>query len=199
MVDFAKIKQSLLECGYEVSLFASAENAVEYLKTVINGKSVGIGGSMSVKQMCLYDELAKTNNVYWHWASASPAEALKLAKDAQIYISSVNAISENGEIVNIDGNCNRVTSISYGHEKVYLIVGENKICKDLESAIYRARNVASPLNAKRLGAATPCAKNADKCYDCNSKGRICKELSILLRRPSAQSIEVLLIAENLGY
>ena len=199
MVDFTKIKEALLKCDYEVGLFSSANSAKEYLETVIYGKTVGIGGSMSVKEMGLYDALCKNNTVYWHWMSSSVAETLKNAQNADVYISSVNAISENGEIVNIDGTCNRVTSVSYGHEKVYLIVGCNKICENLEKAIYRARNVAAPLNAKRLGSATPCAKNADKCYDCNSKDRICKELSVLMRRPTKQKIEILLIAESLGY
>ncbi len=199
MVDFTKIRESLINCGFEVSLFADAKSATEYLSTVIDGVTVGIGGSMSVKEMGLYEALCANNTVYWHWMSESPNEALKGAKEAQIYISSVNAISENGEIVNIDGTCNRVSSISYGHEKVYLIVGENKICEDLEKAIYRARNVAAPLNAKRLGCLTPCAVNADKCYDCDSKDRICKELSVLMKRPTKQNIEVLLIAEKLGY
>lgn len=199
MVDFTKIKESLASCGYDVSLFADAESATEYLSTVICGKTVGMGGSVSIKEMGLYDALCKNNTVYWHWMSDLAEETLKKAKDAQIYISSVNAVSENGEIVNIDGNCNRVTSISYGHEKVYLIIGENKICENLEKAVYRARNVAAPLNAKRLGCSTPCAVNADKCYDCDSKDRICKELSVLMRKPTKQNIEILLIAEKLGY
>lgn len=199
MLNFEKLKKSLTMCDYDVSVFANANDAKEYLKTVISGKTVGIGGSMTVKEMGLYDALCENNTVYWHWASASPADALKGASSADIYISSVNAISENGEIVNIDGTCNRVTSISYGHEKIYLLVGENKVCENLEKAIYRAKNVAAPLNARRLGSNTPCAKNADKCYDCSSKDRICKELSILLRKPTKQSIEVLLIAESLGY
>lgn len=158
MFDFTKIKESLLRCGYEVSLFADSQTACEYLASVIHGKTVGIGGSVSVRQMKLYDALCKNNTVYWHWESKSVPETIKLAANAQIYISSVNAISENGEIVNIDGNCNRTSSICFGHEKVYLIAGSNKISENLEKAVYRARNVAAPLNAKRLGADTPCSK-----------------------------------------
>ncbi len=199
MVDFTKLKESLLKYGYEVSLFGDAKSATEYLTALIHGKTVGIGGSVSVKEMGLYEALAESNTVYWHWMSASAPEAIKSAANAQIYVSSVNAISENGEIVNIDGNCNRTSSVCFGHEKVYLIVGCNKVAENLEKAVFRARNVAAPLNAKRLGVKTPCAQNADKCYDCDSKDRICKELSILMQKPSKQNIEVLLIAENLGY
>jgi hypothetical protein len=111
----------------------------------------------------------------------------------------VNALSENGEIVNIDATGNRVASIFYGHDLVYLLIGENKIEPDYDSALYRARNVAAPLNAKRLGKKTPCAVKADKCYNCNSPDRICRALSVLWEKPMAAEIEVLLIHENLGY
>ena len=121
------------------------------------------------------------------------------ANAAEIYVSSVNGISENGEIVNIDGNCNRVASIFYGHKKVYLIVGENKVEKDYDSALYRARNVAAPRNAKRVGARTPCAVNADRCYDCKSPERICRGLSVLWGKPMTGEFEVVLIHETLGY
>ena len=121
------------------------------------------------------------------------------ANAADIYISSVNGLSENGEIINIDGTCNRVAAIFYGHKKVYLVVGANKLAKDYESALYRARNVAAPLNAKRLNMKTPCAVNADKCYDCNSPDRICCGLSVLWKKPMAGEFEVVLIEEALGY
>ena len=118
---------------------------------------------------------------------------------AEIYISSVNAISENGEIVNIDNTGNRVAAISYGPEKVYLVIGSNKVADTLESAIYRARNVASPMNAKRLNRKTPCAVKGDKCYDCNSPERICRNLSVLWTKPTGAIYEIILINESLGY
>ncbi len=95
MVDFTKLKEALLKYGYDVSLFTDAKSATEYLATVIFGKTVGIGGSVSVKEMGLYEALAENNTVYWHWMSASAPEAIKSAANAQIYVSSVNAISEN--------------------------------------------------------------------------------------------------------
>ena len=121
------------------------------------------------------------------------------ANAASIYITSVNGIAESGEIVNIDGNCNRVASIFYGHEKVYFVIGENKIEKDYDSALYRARNIAAPLNAQRLGVKTPCAIKADKCYDCKSPERICRGLSVLWEKPMTGEFEIILIHENLGY
>ena len=121
------------------------------------------------------------------------------ANNASIYISSVNAIAETGEIVNIDATCNRVASIFYGHDKVYLVIGKNKIEKDYDSALYRARNVAAPLNAKRFGLKTPCAKKADRCYDCKSQDRLCRGLSVLWGKPMSGDFEIILINEDLGY
>lgn len=108
-------------------------------------------------------------------------------------------MAETGEIINIDGNCNRVASIFYGHKKVYLVIGENKLEKDYDSALHRARNIASPLNAKRVGAKTPCAVKGDKCYDCKSPERICRGLSVLWGIPMTGEFEVILVHEELGY
>jgi NAD-dependent dihydropyrimidine dehydrogenase PreA subunit len=92
-----------------------------------------------------------------------------------------------------------VSSIFYGHQKVYLIVGKNKLEKDYDSALYRARNVASPRNAKRLGVKTPCAVNGDRCYDCDSPERICRGLSVLWEKPTKGEYEIVLIDEDLGF
>jgi NAD-dependent dihydropyrimidine dehydrogenase PreA subunit len=126
-------------------------------------------------------------------------ETRTVAARAEIYISSVNGISEQGEIVNIDNTGNRVAGITYGPEKVYLLVEINKVSKDLESAIYRARNVAAPLNAQRLKRKTPCAIAGDKCYNCNSPERICRTLSVFWDKPTGAEYEVILIGEELGY
>lgn len=114
-------------------------------------------------------------------------------------MSSVNGIAETGEIINIDGNCNRVAGTLFGHEKVYLVAGSNKIEADYEKALYRARNIAAPLNAKRLNRNTPCAVSGDKCYNCKSPERICKGLTVLWQMPSGREYEVILIDEKLGY
>ena len=126
-------------------------------------------------------------------------ETRTAAVRADIYISSVNGIAETGEIINIDNTGNRVAAVSYGPKTVYLIVGKNKIAPDYESALFRARNVASPLNAQRLNRKTPCAVNGDRCYDCNSPERICRNLSVLWEKPIGAEYEVNLINEDLGY
>ncbi len=200
-MDFSKVEKNLKDKGYAVSIFAAAAEAAKYLNEQIDNQTVGVGGSMTFEQMGLFDALKSHNTVFWHWKPGEkPEKEVRLAANAAaVYISSVNGLAETGEIINIDGNCNRVASIFYGHEKVYLLVGRNKLEKDYDSALYRARNVASPLNAKRLGVKTPCAVKGDKCYDCGSPERICRGLSVLLAKPRACEYEVVLIDEDLGY
>ena len=193
---------NLINRGFTVTCFENAEAAAVYLNEQIDQTTVGFGGSVTLEQMGLYEKLEAHNEVTWHQRmpkDKTSQEVRMKANAAEVYVSSVNGLAESGEIINIDGTGNRVASIFYGHKKVYLVVGQNKIAKDYDSALYRARNVASPLNAKRLGMNTPCAVNADRCYDCNSKDRICRGLSVLWEKPMGSDIEVVLIAENLGY
>ena len=199
---FDALAENLKKLGYRVSCFDTAAEAADYIDVQIDGRSVGFGGSVSLEQMGLYDRLSRHNTVYWHQGITDREKSRELrrkANGAEIYLSSVNAVAETGEIVNIDGTCNRVASLFYGHEKVYLIVGKNKIAKDYDGALYRARNVAAPLNARRLGLKTPCAAKADRCYDCKSPDRICRGLSVLWGVPMTGEFEVLLIDEALGY
>lgn len=201
-MNFEKLQNSLEGKGYKVSSFATKEEAARYLAESINGQTVGFGGSMTLEEMGLYEKLAEGNEVYWHWRipeGKSGADVLKVAKTADVYFSSVNGISESGEIVNIDNTGNRVAATLYGHKKVYFVVGSNKVAADLGCAIDRARNIAAPPNAKRLGKKTPCAVNADRCYDCKSPDRICRALTVLWEKPTGSQYEIVLIDEPLGY
>ena len=196
-----KTIENLKRNGYEVSMFDTAAEAADYLNQSIDGKSVGFGGSITLQDLGIYEKLAAHNDCYWHWPKSGKAvpDIVKAAAEADIYLTSVNALSENGEMVNIDGTGNRVASTLYGHEKVYFVVGVNKITEDLASAIDRARNVASPLNAKRLGRKTPCAIKGDKCYDCDSPERICNGMVIHYKKMGSCDMEVVLVKEALGY
>ena len=201
-MDFTKLKNSLEGLGYIVSEFNDAEEATKHLSNQLSNRTIGIGGSVTVDEMKLYDALVSHNDVYWHMRlpeNMSAMEARKRANLADFYISSVNGIAETGEIINIDNTGNRVSAISFGHDKVYLIVGENKIASSYEEALDRARNIAAPLNAKRLGVKTPCAIKGDKCYDCKSPQRICRNFSVLWKKPTGSEYEVILIHEKLGY
>lgn len=200
-MNIEKTKENLQKNGYLVSIFDTAAEAAAYLNQEIDGKSVGFGGSVTLQDMGIYDMLAAHNTCHWHWPKSGSAvpEVIKAAAEADIYLTSVNALSENGEMVNIDGTGNRVASTLYGHEKVYFVVGANKIAPTLDAAIDRARNIASPLNAKRLGHNTPCAIKGDKCYDCNSPERICNAMVIHFKKMGSCVMEVVLVREELGY
>ena len=193
--------ENLKQHGFHAEYFETKEAAAEALCAGIHSKTIGFGGSVTVQQMGLYERLGKDNTVFWHWAEGDRAAAQENAATAQVYILSANALSETGEIVNIDGNGNRVAAMFYGHERVIFLVGINKLTPDLPSAIDRARNVASPLNARRLQRKTPCALSEPmRCHDCRSPERICSGMAILLEKMgSIPEMDVYLIGEELGY
>jgi len=196
MTDWTKLTENLEQRGFTPKVFATAKEAADYLDKEIDGVSVGFGGSMTVQEMGLYPRLASHNNTVWHWSQAGLEEAIT----TDVYICSVNGLAETGEIINIDGTGNRVASTLFGHKRVYLVVGRNKIAPDYDKALWRARNIASPKNAQRLGMKTPCAVKGDKCYDCKSPQRICRALVVLWEKPKGiEAMEVILIDEELGY
>ncbi len=199
---FEILKLNLEERGFQVSCFSTAEEAAAYLNEQIDRKTVAFGGSMTLKEMGLYDSLGAHNTVYWHDGVSDPEERKEVFQKAagtSLYLSSVNGLAETGEIINIDATCNRVSSTLFGHEKVYLVVGKNKIASDYDCALYRARNIAAPKNAQRLGRKTPCAVKADHCYDCSSPDRICRGLTVLWYKPGGCEMEIVLIDQDLGF
>ena len=191
---------SLTREGFVARYFDTAKEAADYLCESISGKTVGFGGSVTLEQMGLYEKLAENNTVYWHWKTNN-METRTAAAGAEVYLSSANAIAETGEIVNIDGSGNRVAATLYHHERVVFVVGVNKIAEDYESAVFRARNVAAPLNTRRLGLKTPCAVGKEiKCYNCASKDRICcGVVALLWPMRSVKVTEVVVVGESLGY
>ena len=195
MADLVKLQKNLEERGFAVSRFDTAAQAAGYLDAALDGKTIGIGGSITVQEMGLADRLAKHNTVLWHWAGSTTQEAA----GAQVYLTSVNGAAETGELINIDGTGNRVASGLFGHEKVYFIVGRNKVAPDYDAALWRARNIAAPKNAQRLGRKTPCAAKGDRCYDCKSPERICRALVVYWEKPGSMDMEVVLVDEDLGY
>ena len=197
MADFSKVEQALKDRGYAGSTFFTAQEAATYLDRQIDGKTVGFGGSVTLQDMGLYELLSRHNTVIWHWKSKDPA-ARRDALMTQIYISSVNGLAQTGEMVNIDGSGNRVAATLFGHEKVYFVIGRNKLAPTYEEALWRARNIAGPKNARRLGLKTPCAIKADRCYDCKSPDRICRGLVTLWSPMLDMAAEVLLVDEDLG-
>lgn len=194
-MDIAAIRRNFEKRGFALTYFDTKEEAQAYLLQEIQGKTVTIGGSMTVKSMGLYEKLQEYNDVRWHDADGLPPR-----QGAEVYISSANGLSEQGEIVNIDGACNRVAGNVYGCKACFLVCGTNKLAPDLEQAVWRARNIAAPKNARRLNRKTPCAAKADRCYDCFSPDCICRALLVLWKRPiPIERYEVVLIGEELGF
>lgn len=196
MTDLEQTARNLRRRGFTVSLFPCAAAAADYLDRVIDATVVGIGGSVTVEQLGLYERLQRHNTVRWHWKDGM--DTLPAASDSRVYLASVNALARTGELVNIDVFGNRVANLLYGHEKIYLPVGRNKLAPTLEEAVRRARNVAAPLNARRKGSKTPCALDG-RCHDCCSPERICRALTVQWGPMSGMETEVVLIDEDLGY
>lgn len=195
MADLERLRVNLEERGIACRCFTTAREAADYLDREIDGTTVGIGGSETVKAMGLYPRLSAHNQVFWHWEGGRLTDAAR----AEVYLSSVNALAETGEIVNIDGNGNRIASTVYGHKRVYFVVGQNKLEPDFDRALWRARNVAAPRRAQAMGRKTPCAGKADRCYNCKSPDRICRGLMVLWGRPMMmEHMEVVLVGETLG-
>ena len=198
-MDIERLKKNLEGRGFTFKYFETGAEASDYLAEQMAGKTAGIGGSMTVETIGLYDKLLdKAADVAWHWKT-EPNEAKERAAKAEVYVSSANGIAETGEIINIDGAGNRVASNLYGHGKVYIVAGVNKVCPDVESAFQRARNVAAPKNARRFGKNTPCVTGELRCYDCRSPERICRGVSMLMEPMMGMPIEVVIINEELGY
>ena len=199
---FTKVAENLKNLGYQVTLFDTKEQAADYLCGQIKDTTVGFGGSMTLREMGLYERLCETNTVHWHWqpqGDTTIPQTRMLARDTEVYLASVNGLAETGEIINIDGSGNRVAETIFGHKKVYFVVGKNKLAEDYDKALWRARNIAAPKNAFRLKTKTPCAEMGDQCYDCKSPARICRALSVLWCAPTGSQYEVVLVKEDLGY
>ena len=201
MKDF--LIENLKKNGFEVRFFDKSDAAVEILiKEIPKEKTIGFGGSVTVNELNIVEELIKDNRTVYHSKLAKdPSQRKAMSKNAasaEVYISSANAITIDGRIINIDATGNRISSMLYGHEKVYLICGTNKIAKNYEEAILRIKNQVCGRNAERLNLDTPC-RATGKCMNCNSPDRICKATLILEKCPSSQQVIVYLIDEILGY
>lgn len=199
MADLEKTGKNLENRGFRVHRFASGAEAAEFLVQTLHGTSIGIGGSVTIDTLGVYDRLCESNEVFWHWKNHAP-ETRERAGKAETYLCSANGVSENGEIVNIDGFGNRVAGTIYGPERVFLVVGRNKIAPDLTGAIDRARNIAAPLNARRLNRHTPCAVGEPRCHDCRSPEKVCGVMTVFFMPPtSIKEFHVILVDEDLGY
>ena len=179
---------------------ATKEEALRLALSLIEpGSSVTMGGALSAHEIGLVDAV-KTDGYRFidRNAYADKRQAMLDAYDADWFLSSTNAMTEDGVLVNIDGNANRVSAIAQGPKHVLFIVGMNKICSDVDGAMKRARNVAAPTNAQRFGLSTPCSKTG-ACMNCKSPDTICCQFLITRFSRHKDRIHVILVNDTLGF
>ena len=199
-----KAVEKLVAHDFRAIYVGTKEEAVQEIwKHITPKQKIGVGGSITIRELGILENLeAQGYTVYNHWkpglSKDSVLETRKSQMTSDIFLSGVNAITLTGELVNIDGVGNRINSISFGPGKVILVAGYNKIVEDVQEGIKRIKNVAAPLNARRLKIDVPCAK-VGKCLDCNSPNRICRVIAIHERNPFLTDILIILVGEELGF
>ena len=205
-IDIEKTIKALERNKFVVHYFETAAEAVSYLKKRIQNKCVAIGDSRTLSEIGVHDALSEVNEDITDIQRPLPGESFRdtalrtMGRD--VFLTSVNALSQTGEMVNIDGTGNRVAASLFGSQEVFFVLGINKITPDLASAIHRARNVAAPLNSKKnkKSSLNPCATLDEKCYDCGSPDRICNALTIYYKMMrNMQTMEIIIINESLGF
>jgi len=195
--------KSLSRNGFETHIAEDAREAKRLvLQLIPSGSTVGIGGSVTIRELGIIEELERQGyRVVHHWVKASPEDLDELRRrelTADVFLCSANAITIDGKIVAIDGVGNRVAAMSFGPRMVILVIGVNKIVRNLEEALSRAKNVAAIMNWRRLGLQTPCVETG-YCIECDAPSRGCRITLILDRRPSRTEYHVILVKEELGF
>jgi hypothetical protein len=196
--------ERLIAHEFQALYVKTKEEAVQEIwKHITPKKRIGVGGSLTIRELGILEKLeAQDYIIYNHWKPGiSKENVLEIRKSqmtSDLFLCSVNAITLNGELINIDGIGNRVNATIFGPGKVILVAGYNKIVEDVQEGIKRIKNIAAPLNAKRLNVDVPCAK-VGKCVDCNSPNRICRVTVIHERKPTLTDILIILVGEELGF
>ena len=185
-------------------LVENREELISQIESIVEEKSVvSVGGSMTLFDLGIIDYLRGGRYEFLdrYKQGLSPADIEDIYRRsffADAYFTSTNAITEEGELYNVDGTGKRVAAMLYGPKKVIVIVGTNKIVQNMDEAIKRVREIAAPLNTKRLNRKTPCVK-VGHCMDCNSPERICNEYTVIKRQRDKNRMHVIFINENTGY
>lgn len=189
------LKQNFEAHGFTVRFFDTADDAAEHLAHRLAGQTVGFGDSETLISMKMYEKLTAAGCTVWfHKVPDHPSDVLIRARDASWYLLSANGISETGEIVNIDGNGNRLTSTTFGKKTVFFVVGRNKVVPTMYDAVERAENIARPLNAKKYLGVDASQEALDARMD-----RMDRAILILKKPVHGMKAELLLIDEDLGF
>lgn len=199
-----RTKEALEKNNYDVYVVNTKEDAANMVESIIEkGSTVSFGGSMSILECGVLNNLRNGEyNLLDRYKEGLTSEDIgKLFREsffADYYLTSTNALTENGELVNLDGNGNRVAAMIFGPKKVVVIAGINKIVRDIDEAYKRVRDEAAPINAKRLSRKTPCGVTG-KCMDCSSPERICNHMVVTYRQNIKNRGIVILVKEDIGY
>lgn len=201
-VDYTKVLAAFRHNAFEAEFFDTAQECVQWILAHVEaGADIGFGGSKTVEAMGLYEKLAEDGHpVHWHWKEAkSDWKSVKeRARQAPYYICSANALTEDGKIIQMDGASNRVSAMVYGPDEVFIPVGVNKLCPDLEAARERLFGEVGSKISQMVDYRNPCKKTG-RCHDCNSPDRCCRVEMILHKCPHTVRMWVLLIDEELGF
>lgn len=198
-----KLVQALMSRNMEAFYVETKEEALKKaLELIPEGSQVGWGGSMSVGEIGLIDAVTNGNyQVLNRDTAKTPEERERITREmffCDYFLTSCNAVSEDGILVNIDGNGNRVAAIVFGPAHVIMVVGMNKVVKTEADALSRARNEAAPINAQRFGLQTPCNQTGS-CADCKSMDTICCQFLTTRFSRHKGRIKVILVNEDLGF
>lgn len=200
----AKAVEALTKNNFTATYAKTREEAVQQITALIPADAtVGVGGSWTIQEIGLDTALESRGNTMFNHnkPGLSPAEANELRHkelSCDVFLTGTNAITLNGEVVNVDGVGNRVAAMIFGPKKVIIVVGVNKITRDIVEAQNRIELYAAPINNKRLNKTNPCVKTGE-CMDCNSPGRICNVTTIMHKRPVLTDMHIVIIGEELGF
>lgn len=213
-MNITKTIENLKKNNMETFLVKTKEEAKALALSLIpEGAVCASGGSVTLKECAIVEAIKMGNYTYLdrndpNLSNEEKEQMVLRAQTCDVYLSSSNAITEDGELYNVDGNSNRVSNLLFGPKNVIIVAGTNKIVKDLDEAVYRVKTIAAPLNCKRLGCDTYCAKEG-KCVSlvssgnmpkgCNSDGRICVNYTVMSRQRKKDRVKIILVEQDLGY
>jgi hypothetical protein len=195
--------KALKKNNFDAQFVPTAGAALEEVfKMIPEGAKVGVGGSVTLGQIGFFEEAKKRSVTVMNppTPGISPDEAIRLRREAllcDVFLTSSNAVTEDGKLYNIDGTGNRVAAMMFGPKKVVIICGVNKLVKDIDQAHKKVKEWVAPMNVKRLALKTPCAETGE-CADCASPQRICNVYVTMAKKPSRTDITVILVGEPLG-
>lgn len=199
-----EVLANLEKNGFEALYFDGRQDAENYILNQIEpGMKIGFGGSMTLKTLDLLKKVEEKGGIGLdhNRMGLSKEEAAAVTKEqsgSDIFLTSTNALTQKGYLVNCDGRGNRVSNMIFGPKRVIIVTGKNKLCTDVEDAMERIANVAAPPNNRRMKTNNPCVETG-RCMDCDAPNRICRIYTVMKRRPMATPTTVIIIGENMGF